>query len=151
MSFVDTIFNWLPKLRAPDLTLRDAQCTPDGYLKISIAENAAAATTWVDPDPGTPLTDRKIIATTANRRLHQLIGVNEGASSRWLMVFNSPTNPVNGAEPLFAFPVGAGGVAVLELPRPRTFSAGIAWAISSTAGTYTRDAAATFRVHAEVI
>jgi hypothetical protein len=149
MSFLQTVFNWLPKLRAPDNSLLDAKCDAAGNLQVSVAANTSATTTWVDPANGAPLVASRIIAA-APKKLWRVTGTNEGSSERWVMIFASATVPGNGAEPVLAYRVPAGGFFADEMPRAKSFSSGISWAASSTAGTLTIDSGATFRMNFEV-
>lgn len=151
MSFAQTIFNWLPKFRKPDATLAEAQADASGNLKVVVQSVTAPATTWVRPQAGTPLTYERAVATTA-KKLHTFEAANEGASGRWVMVFDrASTYAVNGAEPVEAWFVPAGSFVIMDWTgRPLSFSTGITWHVSSTAGTLTRDTTASFRVNAEV-
>lgn len=148
-QFAQTVFNWLPKLRKGDQTLVDAQAENDGALKVSVTKQVSAVTTWSDPAQGTPLTYQRAVAATA-KKLHAISAENTGGSKRWLMLFDLTAVPANGAQPVMAWPVPAEGVLLLGFERPRAFGTGVCWAVSSTAGTLTVDAAALFRVHMEL-
>lgn len=148
-QFAQTIFNWLPKLRKGDQTLVDAQAENDGALKVSVVKQVTAVTTWSDPAQGTPLTYQRAVAAAA-KKLHLASLENTGGAKRWFMLFDLVAVPANGAQPVIAWPVPAEGVLIVPLPRPRAFATGVSWAISSTAGTLTVDAAALFRVHLEL-
>lgn len=149
MSILDTVFSWLPKLRKPDNSLADAQATSSGALKVAIAEDSSFASTFVDPAAGTPLTYRRVASSVA-AKMRWIFGVNEGATTRWIMLFDANSFPANGAEPMIAFPVPAGQPFSLELTRGRSLTTGLTWVVSSTANNLTADAAATFRVNVEV-
>lgn len=103
----------------------------------------------VDPAAGVPLIDQAFLASRS-AFLARVFGSNEGAAARWLMIFNQSGVPANGTEPRYAIAVPAGQSFSLSLAEPRFFHNGIVWMVSSTAGSLTLDAAATFRVNAEI-
>jgi hypothetical protein len=88
-------------------------------------------------------------AKVGSAKLWQVIATNEGASKRWLMLFDATALPGNGTAPKFQLPMSSGQIMSLPPACPRTFATGIFWAVSSTAGTLTLDNTATFFVNVE--
>ena len=159
MAWIGNIFNFLA---GGQYTTSPAPITPgssgpllcDQYGRLVVLTSPVGApvntgTTWVDPAIGTPLTYQRVVSATA-KSLYLAFGMNEGTSDRWFMLFDSSALPSPGAQPTVAFKVPAGQPFSLEFTRPRAFLNGIAWNISSTAGTLTSDTAASFRAHFEV-
>src|SRR5689334_17444408 len=121
MSFADTIFPWLLKLRRADGSLGDGQCDANGNLKVTVVAAMGADSLWVDPDVGAPLTHARLIASQGGRKLCRAVGVNEGTERRWFMLFDLPGLPPASAQPVMARPVAPGDAFAIEFPRPRTF------------------------------
>lgn len=151
MGIVDTIFSFVPKLRRADQSLADASADGDGNLLVNVTKTATPTTIWSDPLAGTPLTYERLVASTP-RKLHTWWACNEGTTDKWIMLFDrAALFTGDGAEPLFAFKVpGNGGVVSQDLRRPRVFTGGIIWHVSSTANVLTRDTSALFRATFEV-
>lgn len=153
MSWVSSVFNFLAgaQYSATPTAIADGATGPllmdrHGRLHLSVA---AGATVWIDPAVGTPLTYQRV-ASAVPAGFVQVLGSNEGVNSLWFMLFDSASLASNGNEPRYAFKVPAGASFAFELGRARAMVNGIAWAASSTAGTLTIDATATFRVNFEV-
>ena len=73
MSFADTIFPWLLKLRRADGSLADGQCDAAGNLKVAVATATDVASMWVDPEAGAPLTpDLRLAVPESELEFRQL-------------------------------------------------------------------------------
>lgn len=91
-------------------------------------------------------------------RLKSMEGYASAANvgTRWLMFFDWPSQftlgiPPNGTQPLFAFPVPVGNPFFLDcIESSRVFQYGMIWAVSSTEGTLTFDAASNFQFGIEI-
>lgn len=81
-------------------------------------------------------------ATPGN--LWSLNATNNGASTRWLQLFDAAAVQSNGAVPKVSIPIAAGVTNGPDLAGTFPFATGITWMISSTAATLTVDTAATF-------
>jgi hypothetical protein len=150
MSFADTIFQWMLKLRRPDGAVVDGQCDARGNLRVVVAATEDVPSTWVDPESGAQLTHRRIVAAQAGRRLRRILVTNEGPERRWFMLFDLATMPIANAQPVLARPLQPSEFYAWEFPRSRVFASGITWAASAAPSTYAEDAAAAFRVSVEL-
>ena len=151
MSWTDTIFKFLGRARyntiTPNLANGDsceAQCDANGRLLVN---TGALNTLW--SDGGISAAERSI--KSAPGRLYQVFGRNVGGSDRYLFFYNATARPSNGSTAHIFTPIkiAAGESFTLYLDRPRSFSVGLYWVISSSDGTLTFDAAATFQISAE--
>lgn len=78
-------------------------------------------------------------------RFRGFFGSNEGASTRWIYLFNGTTTGSLGLDGI-ALNVPAGGSFNLSLEDTIFCPGGFNWAISSSGSTFTADSGATFRV-----
>jgi hypothetical protein len=144
-----------------DATARELQMTQEAWLRTCEQQapqyedntNAVAATHWkplaVNTYAPSLLTDfgatvtKNVKATPGN--LFSFVCHNLNAAVRYIQFHNTATTPGGAAVPLLTFPVGVGAVLTLG-PEFFTanglyFSTGIAYAFSTTEGTYTAGAA----------
>jgi hypothetical protein len=121
---------------------------PDGTIAVRVAEGDITPITphtWVRSDG---LVAELGIKGSAGK-LYDLTGSNEGTDKRYVMIFNSPTRPVNGTIPEDQGPVEGGTPFGFAYSSGRDFSGGMYVAVSTTAGTLTYDSAAQFFFSAE--
>ncbi len=86
------------------------------------------------------------------QKVLSLDGYNAKSAKRWVMMFDATSLPPSGTLPLMAAPApGYPGVFALRRPDTRGFLSGVFWAASSSPLTLAFDAAASFRVDAEVL
>lgn len=97
-------------------------------------------TTWAPTTIGS-LTNSGVFKS-ASGKFHQLIGFSNKGAKRFLMLFDSATVPGNGASSWLCLNVPSGGTFSVDLPRPRSFAAGLSWASSTTPNILTIDTAA---------
>lgn len=155
MSWLDTVFKFVGHARfntlTPSLTngeTCEAQCDERGRLLVS---TQPINTLWADG--GIAAAERVVKGTSG--KLHQIFGRNVGGDDKFIFVFNHPSagagRPADGATAHLFVPikVSAGASFSLDLPRVRPFSVGLYWGVSSTDGSFTYDASATFEVSAE--
>lgn len=108
----------------------------------------APATFWFPETIG--ILSNSGVFKASSGKFHQLVGFSSNGSKRFFMLFNSPTVPVNGTESWLCLNVPAGGTFSVDFSRPRTFSTGLSWAISSTPDVLTLDPAGTFWAQVEI-
>lgn len=155
MAWTDTIFKFIGLARfntiTPSLTngqTSELQCDERGRLLVS---TQPVNTLWSD---GGIAASERVVKGTAGK-LHQIFGRNTGGADKYIFLFNHATSglsrPANGSTAHLFVPVKvkAGEAFSIELPRARGFSVGLYWGVSSTDGSFTYDAAATFEVSAE--
>ena len=109
---------------------------------IGDTDNGASRSLHVDPVPvaltsaTTTALAASLIAQASAGYLHKVTGYS--AAAGFLQVHNTTTLPANGAIPVIAVPVTAGGLVDLDFGlRGRFFSTGITLALSSTGPTLT--------------
>jgi hypothetical protein len=151
MAWLDNVFKFLPFLRYNSVTptlvngdTSEAQCDASGRLLVN---TQPANTIW--QDSGAAVTEKQV--KNAGGKLHQIFGRNTGGSDKYIFIFNSLTRPGNGATGQLFCPVKvkAGEAFSIDLVRPRAFSTGLFWSVSSTDATFTYDATAAFQVAVE--
>ena len=83
-------------------------------------------------------------------KFHQLAGFSDKTSRRYFMLFDSPIVPSDGASSWICLSVPSRGTFSIDFPRPRNFSFGLSWAVSTTPGVLTIDVSSgSFWVQAE--
>ncbi len=155
MSWTDTIFKFLGRARYNTITpsaasgeLVEAQCDANGRLLVS---TQPINSNW--QDAGVATSERVVKASAG--KIHQIFGRNTGGADKYIFIFNhnagGGSRPVDGstAEIFVPIRVKAGEFFSIDVVRPRAFSVGLYWAISSTDATFTYDATGTFVVTAE--
>ena len=80
--------------------------------------------------------------------VESLFVANNGASDRWIFVFNLSAKPVDTTTTYWVYRVAAGDQIQIQLNF--YFSTGLTWACSSTADALTYDAAGSFGVAAVI-
>ena len=162
MSFIGNIFQYMSYALTGGTTTPPApgdpvamQMTPSGALLVRYASMTPLPTYSVDFLGAAYGVIRSVSPST----IFQVVFTNDGLASRRFMIFDTPGPgaPPDGTVPKFSFIVAPGQLVALETARGRVFrgpgvggtGAGISWAISSTPGVLTFDAAATFSVTAE--
>lgn len=158
MAWLNNVFNFLAGgqyTQAPVAvtTGTTAPLLIDAYgrlVTVSVGAGTPVATGGSSFYDTTVLAPSGVIKASSGS-LYLVVGANESANKRWLMLFNATSLPVNGTAPVYQFPVPTLAPFSLDLPRGRTFSTGIVWAASSTAATLTVDVATPFWLNAEYV
>jgi len=132
----------------PDGETSELQTDAAGNLKVSVVSSVTpGAVTTTKASFNTPAASGTI--KSAAGTFYLFTGVNQGATTRHIMVFDKSGAVVNGDEPIFQMRVPAGNNFTFAFDRGWPFANGIRWAVSSTAGNATLDGAATFTGNAE--
>lgn len=119
----------------------------DASLRALEGALVAGATTWADC--GAAVSEKQIVGAAGT--MWQLYGANTGGSTRYVFIFDAASRPSNGvtSEWFVSIPVDSGKSFSLDLDVGRPFAVGLYVGVSSTQGTFTYDAAATFLLAAE--
>jgi hypothetical protein len=135
VSFLDTVFPFLPRLRKPDGSLADAQCDVAGALRVTLVRELVPSGAFVEPERGVPLTGARAVPGTAGRTVRRALLANSGAQVVWLQLFDLPRAPGTNAQPFLSWPLAPTSAASVEVGR--VVLDGLAWAASSTPGLCT--------------
>lgn len=109
----------------------------------------SVSTTWA-PATVSALAASGVIKASAGD-FYQAHGFSDQGSRRYLMFFDSAAVPANGTASWFCLRIPGGSTFTLDADRSRAFVNGLSWAVSTTPGTLTLDAAAQFWVQAEIV
>lgn len=74
-------------------------------------------------------------------KFYQLNGFSNKGTKRYFMLFDSASVPSNGVSSWMCLNVPANGTFSIDYTRPRVFTSGLSWAISTTPDTLTIDTA----------
>jgi hypothetical protein len=156
MAWTDTVFKFISYGRyntiTPALTngqISELQVGADGRLLVNAQ---ATSTVWSD---GGISTSERVVKAAAGK-MYQIFGRNTGATDKYIFIFNhgasGGSRPANGSTAAIFVPVKvrAGEAFSIDIQqRPRAFSTGLYWGVSSTDATFTYDATGTMVVAAE--
>lgn len=161
VSWTSTIFKWLAHARynltpstAADNGVHELQCDSKGALHVRIQaegpeSGTSGASSWSPPATNAYEYRRAVKASAGI--LRHIEGFNNGASTRYFQVFDSPTEPSANTVPKLCFSVAANTNFSWDLARGRSFTTGIYVGVSTDGTGYVVDAAATFFFVAEYV
>jgi len=144
MAWYEDVFRFVMNGRKPDGSLDECQLDHDRNLRVVVAASGEA-TSWDDPPDA--LAERVVLERPG--ALWSLVGMSD--TYGYLIVFDSPVVPDDGARGVFVIQTWPGYPIDLPLPRDRgrKFERGIAWAASSTFPALTKIKEARLWVNAE--
>lgn len=142
MGWPEQVFNWLGygRYTASPVAASDGGTKPllvDPYGKLRVLAEISGASTYSQYKPLTGADKKGLIKDTPGSLRYVQVS-SKDASGCWLLLLDQDLIPV-GSEITVVFPVWvpAGETRAVELPADLTFSAGIAWAASSSMGEVT--------------
>lgn len=135
-------FAMAPNLSEPsDTTGGGASSNVTIVSPIPLPVSFSTPSTYWNPTTVGSLANSGVFKNSSGK-FYQLIGFSDKSSRRYLMLFDSATVPANGALSWTCLSVPGGGTFSIDLPRPKSFSSGLSWAVSTTPNILTIDVTA---------